>query len=167
MRDYIIFKFLIGLNKMSKKTVLIITDGIGHNSSCNFNAFCNAKKPTYDYLFSNVPYSLIHTYGEYVGLPDNQMGNSEVGHMTIGSGRVLYQDLVKIHLAIKNDSKKLNFKTNELKDKQKIYENQIKASEQALIDFPELRTNILKRKNQLLQDIEKLKAYTDFLTSLI
>ena len=93
---------------MSKKTVLIITDGIGHNSSCNFNAFCNAKKPTYDYLFSNVPYSLIHTYGEHVGLPDNQMGNSEVGHMTIGSGRVLYQDLVKIHLAIKNDSLKDN-----------------------------------------------------------
>ena len=93
---------------MSKKTVLIITDGIGHNSSCNFNAFCNAKKPTYDYLFSNVPYSLIHTYGEYVGLPENQMGNSEVGHMTIGSGRVLYQDLVKIHLAIKNNSLKDN-----------------------------------------------------------
>ncbi len=93
---------------MSKKTVLIITDGIGHNSSCNFNAFCNAKKPTYDYLFSNAPYSLIHTYGEYVGLPDNQMGNSEVGHMTIGSGRVLYQDLVKIHLAIKNDTLKDN-----------------------------------------------------------
>ena len=93
---------------MSKKTVLIITDGIGHNSSCSFNAFCNAKKPTYDYLFSNVPYSLIHTYGEYVGLPDNQMGNSEVGHMTIGSGRELYQDLVKIHLAIKNDSLKDN-----------------------------------------------------------
>ncbi|MGJ0377631.1 2,3-bisphosphoglycerate-independent phosphoglycerate mutase [Aliarcobacter cryaerophilus] len=93
---------------MSKKTVLIITDGIGHNSSCSFNAFCNAKKPTYDYLFSNVPYSLIHTYGEYVGLPDNQMGNSEVGHMTIGSGRVLYQDLVKIHLAIKNNTLKDN-----------------------------------------------------------
>ena len=93
---------------MSNKTLLIITDGIGHNSSCNFNAFCNAKKPTYDYLFKNVPYSLIHTYGEYVGLPDNQMGNSEVGHMTIGSGRVLYQDLVKIHLAIKNDTLKDN-----------------------------------------------------------
>ena len=93
---------------MSKKTVLIITDGIGHNSSCSFNAFCNAKKPTYDYLFSNVPYSLIHTYGEHVGLPENQMGNSEVGHMTIGSGRVLYQDLVKIHLAIKNDTLKDN-----------------------------------------------------------
>ena len=70
-------------------------------------------------------------------------------------------------IAIKNNSKKLNFKTNELKENQKIYENQIKASEQALIDFPELKTDILKRKNQLLQDIEKLKAYTDFLTSLI
>ena len=57
--------------------------------------------------------------------------------------------------------------TKEIKEKQKISESQIDASELALMDFPELRTNILKRKNQLLQDIEKLKAYTDFLTSLI
>ncbi len=92
----------------NKKTILIITDGIGHNSSCNFNAFCNANKPTYDKLFKEVPYSLIQTYGEYVGLPDGQMGNSEVGHMSIGSGRVLYQDLVKINLAIKNDTLKEN-----------------------------------------------------------
>ena len=68
---------------------------------------------------------------------------------------------------VKNDAGKLEFKSKQLKEKQKIYENQIKASEQALIDFPELKTDILKRKNQLLQDIEKLKAYTDFLTSLI
>ena len=68
---------------------------------------------------------------------------------------------------IKHDFGKLEFKTKQLKEKQKIYENQIKASEQALIDFPELKTEILRRKNQLLQDIEKLKAYTDFLTSLI
>ena len=68
---------------------------------------------------------------------------------------------------VRNDSEKLGLKTKDLKEKQKIYENQIKASEQALIDFPELKTDILKRKNQLLQDIEKLKAYTDFLTSLI
>lgn len=93
---------------MSNKTLLIITDGIGHNPSEKHNAFCSAKKPTYDYLFKNVPYSLIHTYGEHVGLPDLQMGNSEVGHMTIGSGRVLYQDLVKINLAIKDDSLKNN-----------------------------------------------------------
>ena len=68
---------------------------------------------------------------------------------------------------IQNDSEKLGFKTKELKEKQKIYENQIIASEQALVDFPELKTDILRRKNQLLQDIEKLKAYTDFLITLI
>lgn len=67
----------------------------------------------------------------------------------------------------KNDSGKLEFKTKQLKEKQKIYENQVKASEQAIIDFPELKTEILRRKNQLLQDIEKMKAYNDFLTSLI
>ena len=93
---------------MSKKAILIITDGIGHNESSSFNAFTNANTPTYDYLFENVPYSLIHTYGTHVGLPDGQMGNSEVGHMTIGSGRVLYQDLVKINMALENDTLKDN-----------------------------------------------------------
>ncbi len=93
---------------MSKKTILIITDGIGHNNSCNFNAFCNAKKPTYDYLFDNVPNSLIKTYGKSVGLPDGQMGNSEVGHMSIGSGRILYQDLVKINNSIQDNKLKDN-----------------------------------------------------------
>ncbi|MBD3841426.1 MAG: 2,3-bisphosphoglycerate-independent phosphoglycerate mutase [Campylobacterales bacterium] len=92
----------------TKKAILIITDGIGHNSSCNFNAFCNANKPTYDKLFKEVPYSLVKTYGEHVGLPDGQMGNSEVGHMSIGAGRVLYQDLVKVNLEIKNDTLKNN-----------------------------------------------------------
>lgn len=72
----------------------------------------------------------------------------------------------KNHTVI-HDSEKIELKTKELKEKQMIYENQIKASEQALIDFPELKTEILRRKNQLLHDIEKLKAYTDFLTSLI
>lgn len=93
---------------MTNKTLLIITDGIGHNSSEKFNAFATAKTPTYDYLFKNIPYSLIHTYGKFVGLPDGQMGNSEVGHMTIGSGRILYQDLVKINIAIENDTLKDN-----------------------------------------------------------
>ena len=93
---------------MTNKTLLIITDGIGHNSSNNFNAFASAVTPTYDYLFNNVPYSLIHTYGKFVGLPDGQMGNSEVGHMTIGSGRILYQDLVKINIAIEDDTLKDN-----------------------------------------------------------
>ena len=93
---------------MTNKTLLVITDGIGHNTSNNYNAFFTANTPTYDYLFEKVPYSLIHTYGKYVGLPDGQMGNSEVGHMTIGSGRVLYQDLVKVNIAIENDTLKDN-----------------------------------------------------------
>ena len=93
---------------MTNKTLLIITDGIGHNTSNNFNAFFTANTPTYDYLFKNIPYSLIHTYGKFVGLPDGQMGNSEVGHMTIGSGRILYQDLVKVNIAIENDTLKDN-----------------------------------------------------------
>lgn len=93
---------------MTNKTILIITDGIGHNDSCEFNAFCQANKPTYDYLFKNIPNSLIKTYGLDVGLPFGQMGNSEVGHMTIGSGRILYQDLVKINMAIEDDTLKSN-----------------------------------------------------------
>lgn len=103
---------------MTQKTILVITDGIGHNNSNNYNAFTNANTPTYDYLFNNVPYSLIHTYGNFVGLPDGQMGNSEVGHMTIGSGRVLYQDLVKINLSIKE---------NKLKDNE-VLKNTIESS---------------------------------------
>lgn len=93
---------------MANKTLLIITDGIGHNNSDKYNAFFSAETPTYDYLFKNIPYSLIHTYGKFVGLPDGQMGNSEVGHMTIGSGRILYQDLVKVNIAIENNTLKDN-----------------------------------------------------------
>ncbi len=84
---------------MSQKCVLIITDGIGYKPDSPYNAFANATKPTYDWLFKNVPYSLIHTYGESVGLPEGQMGNSEVGHMSLGSGR---QDLVRISRALES-----------------------------------------------------------------
>ncbi len=89
---------------MRKKTILIITDGIGHSPKTEFNAFYSAKKPTYDRLFASIPYSLVKTHGLSVGLPEGQMGNSEVGHMTIGSGRILYQDLVKISLALEDGS---------------------------------------------------------------
>ena len=85
---------------MGKKTILVITDGIGYSDKTEFNAFYQAKKPTYDKLFEETPHSLIDTFGLSVGLPEGQMGNSEVGHMSIGSGRVLYQDLVKISLAL-------------------------------------------------------------------
>lgn len=98
---------------MTKKAVLVITDGIGYCSKTQHNAFYNATKPTYDKLFESTPHSLIDTYGLSVGLPEGQMGNSEVGHMSIGSGRVLYQDLVKISLALSEN----RFKDNaEFKD---------------------------------------------------
>lgn len=104
---------------MSKKCLLIITDGIGDKPNAKCNAFLGAKKPTYDYLFKNVPYGSVHTYGEYVGLPDGQMGNSEVGHMTIGAGRVLYQDLVKITKDIESGEIKNNRVLLELLSKTK------------------------------------------------
>jgi len=88
----------------TNKTLLIITDGIGYKPDSLSNAFADATKPTYDRLFKTVPWTLISTYGLSVGLPEGQMGNSEVGHMTMGSGRVLYQDLVKISLALEDGS---------------------------------------------------------------
>jgi len=93
---------------LANKTILVITDGIGYSEKTQFNAFYNATKPTYEKLFKEVPHSLIDTFGLSVGLPEGQMGNSEVGHMSIGSGRILYQDLVKISLALSDGSIKQN-----------------------------------------------------------
>lgn len=89
---------------MKQKMILVITDGIGYNPSDEFNAFAAAKKKTYEWMFENLPNSLLKTSGKAVGLPEGQMGNSEVGHLTIGSGRILYQSLVKIDMAIKDKS---------------------------------------------------------------
>ena len=104
---------------MSKKAILVITDGIGFCAKTDYNAFYNATKPTYDKLFKETPHSLIDTFGLSVGLPEGQMGNSEVGHLSIGSGRILYQDLVKISLALSENTLEDNealqnlFKTSE------------------------------------------------------
>jgi len=87
-----------------KKTILIITDGIGCKPDSTCNAFKDAKTPTYDSLFASAPKALIATHGLSVGLPEGQMGNSEVGHMTLGAGRILYQDLVKVSLALEDKS---------------------------------------------------------------
>lgn len=87
---------------MKQKCILVITDGIGANKKSEFNAFFAAKKPHYEKLFNQVPHTLLKTSGLAVGLPEGQMGNSEVGHMCIGSGRIIYQNLVRINTAIKN-----------------------------------------------------------------
>lgn len=92
-----------------KKVALIILDGWGHGDKSKSNAIWNAKTPFIDSLYKNYPNAELLTDGEHVGLPVGQMGNSEVGHLNIGAGRVVYQDLVKINHAIKNDT----FKNNE------------------------------------------------------
>lgn len=89
-------------NTLIKKPILLcILDGwgIGKKDS-RFNAIFKAKTPNYDSILTNYPHSKINTSGLAVGLPEGQMGNSEVGHITIGSGRVIYQDLPRINKAI-------------------------------------------------------------------
>ncbi|TLD84394.1 2,3-bisphosphoglycerate-independent phosphoglycerate mutase [Helicobacter sp. MIT 11-5569] len=103
------------------KTILIITDGIGYNENQNYNAFFHAKKPTYDKLFAEVPYGMIETFGLSVGLPEGQMGNSEVGHMSLGSGRILYQDLVKINKTIQDKTLMQNPALDSIKSCKRVH----------------------------------------------
>lgn len=85
-----------------KPLVLIILDGWGYRAETNANAIALARKPTYDRLLSEYPNTLIHTSGPFVGLPDGQMGNSEVGHLNIGAGRIVHMDSTRIELMIQN-----------------------------------------------------------------
>ncbi|MDD4547170.1 MAG: 2,3-bisphosphoglycerate-independent phosphoglycerate mutase [Bacilli bacterium] len=92
-----------------KPVVLCILDGMGIRNNKDGNAFMKALKPNFDNLWNNYPHSLIEASGELVGLPSGQMGNSEVGHMNIGAGRIVYQPLPYISEQIKNQ----NFYKNE------------------------------------------------------
>ncbi len=85
-----------------KPLVLIILDGWGYRAETKANAIALARKPTYDRLLREYPNTLIHTSGKYVGLPDGQMGNSEVGHLNIGAGRIVHMDITRIDLMIQN-----------------------------------------------------------------
>ena len=80
--------------------LLIILDGFGHREECDFNAICQARKPHWNFLWATCPHTLIDASEKWVGLPRLQMGNSEVGHMNIGAGRVVYQDYTRIENAI-------------------------------------------------------------------
>ena len=89
---------------MDKKTALIILDGWGIGAKDDSDGVHLAKTPFFDHLMKNYPNAQLKTFGKEVGLPDGQMGNSEVGHLNIGAGRVVYQDLVKINVAVKDGS---------------------------------------------------------------
>lgn len=87
---------------MKKPIVLCILDGCGLRDEEKGNAFKNAKKPTFDYLVNNYPHTILNASGKEVGLPAGQMGNSEVGHMNMGAGRVVYQPQELINRSIEN-----------------------------------------------------------------
>ena len=89
---------------MAKKALLMILDGWGIGDRQKDDVISCTPTPYWDYLLANYPNSQLQASGENVGLPDGQMGNSEVGHLNIGAGRIVYQDLVKINRACKDDS---------------------------------------------------------------
>ena len=89
---------------MGKKALLMILDGWGIGNRTKADVIYSTPTPYWDYLLANYPNSQLQASGENVGLPDGQMGNSEVGHLNIGAGRVLYQDLVKINKSIRDGS---------------------------------------------------------------
>ncbi|WP_298760840.1 2,3-bisphosphoglycerate-independent phosphoglycerate mutase [uncultured Psychroserpens sp.] len=89
---------------MNKKVILMILDGWGMSPDPKVSAIDHAKTPYIDSLYQNYPHATLRTDGLHVGLPEGQMGNSEVGHMNLGAGRIVYQDLVKINLAVKNNT---------------------------------------------------------------
>lgn len=82
--------------------ILLILDGFGYREEIADNAIAQAKKPNWDRLWSQYPHTLINASEHYVGLPDGQMGNSEVGHLNIGAGRVVYQDFERVNQSIKS-----------------------------------------------------------------
>src|SRR6201984_192345 len=85
-----------------KPLILIILDGWGYRAETKANAIALARKPIYDRLLREYPNTLIHTSGPFVGLPEGQMGNSEVGHLNMGAGRIVHMDITRIDLMIQN-----------------------------------------------------------------
>ncbi|MCK7535079.1 MAG: hypothetical protein MZV63_30855 [Marinilabiliales bacterium] len=96
--------------KLNKKVILLILDGWGIGNKSKSDVIFNSYTPYIDSLYTKYPHSQLLTCGENVGLPDGQMGNSEVGHLNIGAGRVVYQDLVRINKAIEDNTVLLKIK---------------------------------------------------------
>src|SRR5208282_2092119 len=84
------------MSKRPKPIVLTVLDGWGYRAETKGNAIALARKPNYDRLLKDFPNTLIHTFGPYVGLPEGQMGNSEVGHLNMGAGRIVQMDITRV-----------------------------------------------------------------------
>ena len=103
--------------------VLAILDGWGHREESENNAVKKASTPVMDALWHAYPHTLIEASGADVGLPDAQMGNSEVGHLTIGAGRIIQQELVRISNTVKENRLISNRALNEFSETLKRFEN--------------------------------------------
>jgi 2,3-bisphosphoglycerate-independent phosphoglycerate mutase len=109
----------------STPSLLLILDGWGHRDAPEHNAIALARTPVWDKLIRHSPHTLIHTSGMKVGLPDGQMGNSEVGHMNLGAGRVVYQSLTRINKAISDGDFFTNPVLNEAVDQALQHDSQL------------------------------------------
>ena len=109
-------KNLNRLNVPQSPVVLAILDGWGHREDLLDNAIKNASTPIMDSLWHAYPHTLVSASGSDVGLPDGQMGNSEVGHLTIGSGRIIQQELVRISSVVKKNQLRLVNELQEIAD---------------------------------------------------
>ncbi|MDB4297826.1 2,3-bisphosphoglycerate-independent phosphoglycerate mutase, partial [Flavobacteriaceae bacterium] len=89
---------------MNKKVILMILDGWGVTQDPKVSAVFNANTSYIDSLYKKYANATLRTDGEHVGLPDGQMGNSEVGHMNLGAGRIVYQNLTKINIAVRENT---------------------------------------------------------------
>ena len=106
----------MGHSSQPTPTLLVILDGWGHAEPSPHNAISVARTPVWDALMRDCPHSLLACSGEAVGLPEGQMGNSEVGHMHMGAGRVVYQNLTRINRAFLDSSVEVSMLREKLRD---------------------------------------------------
>jgi len=128
----------------NKKVLLMVLDGFGQNENTEGNAIFYAQKPNIDKIFNENPNTKIHTSGLHVGLPEGQMGNSEVGHTNIGAGRVVYQELTRITKSIKDGDffEKEEFletlNIQEIKEKKEALESEFRLEKEKLEEIEKL-----------------------------
>src|SRR5215813_9454205 len=132
----------------NKKTILIIMDGWGLGKVKSSDAIQNANVPFVSSLYKKYPNTTLVTCGEAVGLPDGQMGNSEVGHLNLGAGRIVYQELQRINVAVKDGSLAKN-------------ENLLRAIRQAKTNQKNLHLLGLVSDGGVHSHINHLKAIID------
>ena len=122
---------------MKKPVALIIMDGFGESKNTDGNAIASSNTPNLDKIMNEYPHTLIQASGLDVGLPDGQMGNSEVGHTNIGAGRIVYQDLTRVSKAIEDgDELEIDFNSGIIKN---ITKNESYKGE----PFPKFMQNII------------------------